>query len=88
MSTSGSTHSSPLLLGVETALKPGAFQNSGNWHRGIVDAEDRLMTRWHRGDPEKSWQPPRETEGGAATDAAADECRNEKEDRVARHQFD
>ena len=24
--------------------------------RGIVDVADRFMTRWHRGEAEKSWQ--------------------------------
>ena len=28
---------------------------SGNWLRGIVDAADRFMARWHRGEAEKSW---------------------------------
>ena len=48
--TEGSTDSSPLLFGVETAEK------SGNWHRRIVDAADRFMKRWHTGAAEKSWQ--------------------------------
>ena len=32
--TEGSTHSSPLLFGVETVLWPTAAKKSGNWHRG------------------------------------------------------
>ena len=54
--TEGSTNSSPLLFEVETVLWPRAAKNSGNWHRGIVDAADGFMTRWHRGEAEKSWQ--------------------------------
>ena len=54
--TQGSTDSSPLLFGVETVLWPTAAKKSGNWHRGGVDAADRFMTRWHRGEEEKSWQ--------------------------------
>ena len=54
--TEGSTDSSLLLFGVETVLWPSATMKSGNWHRGIVDAADRFMTRRHRGEAEKSWQ--------------------------------
>ena len=53
--TEGSTDSSPLLIGVETALGPSAAKKSGKWYRGVVDAADRFMTRWHRGEAEKSW---------------------------------
>ena len=28
---------------------------SGNLRRGIVEAADRFMTRWHRGEEETSW---------------------------------
>ena len=55
--TEGSTDSSPLLFKVETVLWPRAAKKSGNWHRGI-DAAGRFMTRWHRGEAEKSWQHP------------------------------
>ena len=54
--TKGSTDSSPSLFGVKTVLWPRAAKKSGNWHRGIADAADRFMTRWHRGGAEKSWQ--------------------------------
>ena len=27
---------------------------SGNWHRGILDAADRFMTSWHRGEAERA----------------------------------
>ena len=52
--TEGSTDSSPLLFGVETVLWPRAAKKGGSWHRGVVDAADRFMTRWHRGEVEKS----------------------------------
>ena len=42
--------SSPLLLGVEAVLRR---VGSGSW--GMVDAAGRFITRWHRGDAEKSW---------------------------------
>ena len=73
-----------------------------NWHRGIVDAADRFMTRWHRGQAEKSWQRLTAEDttssnkgnrgggggGSSQTDTVVDECRNEVADRVARYQFD
>ena len=37
-------------------LWPRAAEKSGNWHRGIADAADRFIKRWHRGEAEKSWQ--------------------------------
>ena len=54
--TEGFTDSSPLLFEIGTVLWPRAAKKSGNWHLGIVDAADRFMTRWHRGEAEKSWQ--------------------------------
>ena len=54
--TEGSTDRSPLLFGVETVLWPRATKKNRNWHRGIVAAAYRFMTRWHRGEAEKSWQ--------------------------------
>ena len=30
-------------------------QKSGTWYRGVVDAADRFITRWHRGEAEKRW---------------------------------
>ena len=43
--TEGSTSSSPVLFGVETVLQPRAAKKNGNWHRGIIDAADRFITR-------------------------------------------
>ena len=54
--TEGSTDSSPLLYGVETVLWPRAAKNSGNRHRGSVDAANRIMTRWRTGEAEKICQ--------------------------------
>ena len=52
----GSAYSSPLLFRVETVLWKRAAKKVGNWHRGVVDATNRFMTRWHRGEAEESWQ--------------------------------
>ena len=92
-----------MLFGVETVLWPRAAKKSGNWHRGIVDAADRLMTRWHRGEWKELVTPHskrasragikgnRRDGGGAALPLLklhVEERRNEMEDRVARYQFD
>ena len=83
-------------------LWPRAAKKSGNWHRGIVDAADRFVTRWHRGEAEKSWQrltaedtkssnqgkPGGRGGESSRTDTAVDECRNEVTDRVSNYQFD
>ena len=37
-------------------LWPREAKKDGHWHRGVVDAADRFMARWYRGEAEKSWQ--------------------------------
>ena len=44
------------MFGIETVLWPRAAKNRGNWHRGIVTAADRFMTRWHGGEGDKGGQ--------------------------------
>ena len=80
---------------------PWVAKKSGNWHGGIVDAADRFMARWHRGEAEKSWQrliaedakssnqgKPGGEGGGSSRTDRVDGCRNEVADHVARYQFD
>ena len=50
--TKGSTDIAPLLFAVETVLWSRAAKKNGTWHRRIVEAADRFMTRWHRGEAE------------------------------------
>ena len=82
-------------------LWPRAAKKSEKWHRGIVDAADRFMKRWQRGEAEKSWQglTVEDAEssnqgkpgggGSSRTDTTTvHECRNEVADRAARYQFD
>ena len=66
-------------FGVETVLWPRAAKKSGKWYyRGVVDAADRFMTRWHKGEAEKSWlrhaaedaKSDKEKEGGGEAAAA------------------
>ncbi|CAM9337240.1 unnamed protein product, partial [Laminaria digitata] len=53
--TEGSTYSPPLVFGVETVLWPTAAKKGGKWYRGVVQAADCFMARWHRDEAEWSW---------------------------------
>ena len=54
--TEGSTESVPLVFGAETVLWPAAAKKGGKWyHRGVVEAAECFMTRWHRDERENSW---------------------------------
>ena len=75
-------------------------KKGGKWYRGVVEAAECLMTRWHRDEAENSWlhhttedAKSDDKEGGGGgrdcrIDTAVDECRNEMVDRVARYRFD
>ena len=45
--TAGSTEHSPLMFGVETALRPIAAKKAGKPFRGVLEASKRFMVRWH-----------------------------------------
>ena len=45
----------PLIFGVEAALWPTAAKKGGKWYRGVVEAAECFMTRWHRDEAESSW---------------------------------
>ena len=51
--TEGSTERSPPLFGV-TVLWPRAAKKSGKWYRGLVEATDCFMARWHRDEAQRS----------------------------------
>ena len=53
--TEGSTASVPLVFGVETVLWPTAAKKGGKWYRGVVEAAQCFMTRWHRDEVESRW---------------------------------
>ena len=42
------------MFGVETVLWPTAAKG-GKWYRGVVEAAECFMTRWHRDEAESSW---------------------------------
>ena len=66
-STEGSTENSPLLFGVETVLWPTVAKKGAKWYRGVVEAAECVMARWHRDEAESSWLRR------AAEDAKSDE---------------
>ena len=99
--TKGSTESSPLVFGVETVLWPTAAEKGRKWYRGVVEAAECFVARWHGDKAEKSWlrhvaedaksdgkEKGRTGGGGNRTDTAVEESRNEMVDRVARYRFD
>ena len=44
-----------MLFAAEAVLWPRAAKKSGKWYRGVVDAADCFIVRWHRGGAERSW---------------------------------
>ena len=53
------------MFGVETALWSTAAKNAGMWYRGILEATERFMVRWHKGKAELSRKRrPSATSGG------------------------
>ena len=86
------------MFGVETVLWPTAASKGGKWYRGVVEAAECFMVRWHREEEsESSWlrhaaedlkSDDKGKGGGSCTDTAVGECRNEMMDRVARYRFD
>ena len=53
LATEGSTESVPLVFDIETVLWPTAAKG-GKWYRGVVEAAESFMTRWHRDEAESS----------------------------------
>jgi len=54
--TEGSTEDSPLVFGVGTALWPTAAKQTGKWYRGILEAAEQFMGRWHEAEAKLSRQ--------------------------------
>ena len=44
-----------MMFGVETVLWPTAAKKGGKWYRGVVQAAEFSMTRWHGDEVESSW---------------------------------
>ena len=92
----------PLGVWCRNGAMATAANKGGKWYRGVVEAAECFMTRWHRDEADSSWlrhapedaksgdkgKPRGWVGGGSRTDTAGDESRNEMVDRVARYWFD
>ena len=58
-------------------LWPRAATKSGKWYRGVVEAADCFMARWHRGEAQMR-HAAKDTNGGDHQLSTKFECRNEK----------
>ena len=65
----GSTELARLVFGVETALWSTAAKKAGKWYRGILEATERFMVRWHEAEVELSRQSCASAVGGVQTNA-------------------
>ena len=76
-------------------------KKSRNWYRGVVDAADRFITKWHRTEADKSWPIGATLDGknsnkanldggggGWRIDTAVDERRIQMAHFVARYRLD
>ena len=90
--TEGSTEHSPLVFGVETALWPMSAKKAGNWYRGILEAAEQFMVRWHENEAKVSRKRHASVMGGvegngkergkSRRETAVDESRKEMADKV------
>ena len=48
------TELAPLVFGVETALWSTAAKKAGKRYRGMLEAAERFMVKWHKGEAEMS----------------------------------
>ena len=95
--TEGSTEHSPLVFGVETALWPMSAKKAGNWYRGVLEAAEQFMVRWHENEAKVSRKRHASVMGGvqrngkgmgkSRRETAVDESK-EMADRVVRYQTD
>ena len=63
--TEGSTKISFLVFGVKTALWSTAVKKAGKRYRGVLEAAERFMVRWHEDEAELSRQRSASAVGGA-----------------------
>ena len=90
---------SELFSGVEAEVWTAASKKAGKWYRGVLEATERFMGKWHEieatlsrnrhasatGGPQGN---RREGGGNSRRETAVDECRKEITDRIARYQAD
>ena len=61
----GSAEQSPLLFKVETALWSTAAKKAGKWYRGVLEAAERFMVKWHEDEAQLGRQRRASAVGGA-----------------------
>ena len=54
-----------MVFGVETALRFTAAKKTGKWYRGVLEATERFMVRWHEDEAQLSRQRRASAVGGA-----------------------
>ena len=96
--TKGSTEHSKLVFGVEAEVWTVAAKKVGKWCRGVLEAAERFMAKWHENEATLSRirqasatggaQGNRKGGGNSRREIAVDESRKEMAVRVARHQAD
>ena len=87
-----------MVLGAETTVWSIAAKKAGKWYRGVLDAAERFMVRWHKDEADMSRKRHASAVGSAQgngkgggysrKETAVDESRKETVDRVARYQAD
>ena len=91
--TKGSTEQSKFGFGVEAGVWTIAAKNAGKWYRGVLEAAERLMAKWHENKATLSRNHHASATGGAQgnrkggrnsrRETAVDVGRKEVADRVA-----
>jgi hypothetical protein len=97
-SNKGSTEHSKLVFGVRAEEWTIAAKKAGKWYRGVLEAAERFMVKWHENEATLSRIRHASVSGGARgnrkgggnsrRETAVDESRKEMADRVARYQAD
>ena len=61
----GSTEHSPVVFGIETALRSTAAKEAGKWYREVLEAAEWFMVRWHEDEAQLRRQHRTSAVGGA-----------------------
>ena len=87
-----------MVFGVETAVWTLAAKTAGKWYRGVLEAAERFMVKWHKDEADASRKRHASAAGGAEgyrngggnsrMETAVDENRKETADRVATYHAD
>ena len=64
--TKGSTEQSQVRFGVEAEVWTVAAKKAGKWYRGVLEAAERFMVKWHENEATMSRNCHASATGGAA----------------------